>query len=86
MISLTTKISLRTVKYNIAKIKQQGKVEDRSRSGHLPSMITRHLVNKQITTKELTEKLLQTEMQPVPGKGRSRNFFYFFLNFCKNPE
>ena len=43
-ISPTTKISLRTVKYNIAKIRQQGRVENRSPSGHLPSMITRHLV------------------------------------------
>ena len=32
-ISRTTKSSFRTVKYNIAKIKQQGRVEDRPRSG-----------------------------------------------------
>ena len=32
-ISRTTKISFRTIKYNTAKIKEQGRVEDRPRSG-----------------------------------------------------
>ena len=66
-ISRTTKTSLRTVKYNIAKIKQQSRIEDRPRSGRprkltindnkaLNQWIQR---NKQITTKELAEKLLE---------------------------
>ena len=65
--SRTTKISLRIIKYNIAKIKQQGRVEDRPRSGRLrkPTISDNEALcqwtqcNKQIITKELTEKLLQ---------------------------
>ena len=71
--SPTTKISLRTVKYNIAKTKQQGRVEDRSRSDRpckltindneaLSQWIQR---NKQITTKELAENLLQNREMDV---------------------
>ena len=66
-ISRTTKISLRTVKDNSAKIKQQGRVEDRPRSGR-PRKLTINdnkalsqwtQRNNQITTKELAEKLFQ---------------------------
>ena len=66
-ISRITKILLRTVKYNIAKIKQQSRIEDRPRSDR-PRQLTindRKALsqwirdNKEITTKELAEKLLQ---------------------------
>ena len=64
-IALLTKIPISTVKYNIAKIKEQGTIEDRPRSGRpcklgkddniaLGQWIRR---NKEITTKELVEKL-----------------------------
>ncbi|CAF4496751.1 unnamed protein product [Rotaria sp. Silwood2] len=67
IIARITKIPLRTVKYNIDKIKKQGSVEDRPRSGRplkinsddnkaLGQWIRR---NNETTTKELAEKLLQ---------------------------
>lgn len=66
-ISRITKIPLGTVKYNIAKIKQQGTIEERPRSGRphtltindnkaLGQWIRR---NNETTTQELAEKLLQ---------------------------
>jgi len=62
-----TKISLRTVKYNIKKIKQQGTIEDRPRKGRprkitvsdnkaLGQWIRR---NNEATSKELAQKLLR---------------------------
>ena len=68
-----TKIPLRTVKYNIAKIKQQSRIEDRLRSDRLrkptinDSMALSQWIcrNKQITTKELAEKLLQNREADV---------------------
>ncbi|CAF4570314.1 unnamed protein product [Rotaria sp. Silwood2] len=67
MIALITKISPETMKYNINKIKKQGSVEDRPRSGQplkinsgdsktLGQWIRR---NNETTTKELAGKLLQ---------------------------
>ena len=58
--------SLRTVKYNIRKIKQQGTIEDRPSKGR-PRMVTASdsialgqwiKRNKEATSKELTQKLL----------------------------
>jgi len=65
-ISRITKIPLRTVKYNITKIKQQGTIEDRPRKGR-PCKITasdskafgqRIRRNNEATSKELAQKLL----------------------------
>jgi transposase len=66
-IARLTKISIRTIKYNIAKIKQQGTVDDRIRTGRprkvssadnkaLGQWIRR---NNEITAKEMAQKLLQ---------------------------
>jgi transposase len=65
-IARITKIPLRTVKYNIAKIKEQGTIEDRPRQGR-PRKITANdnqalgqwiRRNNEITSQELSEKLL----------------------------
>ena len=72
-ISRTTKISFRIAKYNIANIKQQGRVEDRPRSGRPRKLIINDnktlsqwiQCNKQVTTKELAEKLLENRYVDV---------------------
>ena len=73
MIARITKISLRTVKYNINKTKKQGSVEDRLLSGR-PSKINSDddkalgqwiRRNNETTTKEIAEKLLQQRGQHV---------------------
>ena len=65
-IARITKITVGTVKYNIGKIKGQGTIEDRPRSGR-PRKITSndHIAlgqwirrNNEITSKELAQKLL----------------------------
>jgi transposase len=65
-IARMTKIPLRTIKYNIAKIKEQGTIEDRPRLGR-PRKITANdnqalgqwiRRNNEITSQELSEKLL----------------------------
>ena len=65
-ISRMTKISIRTVNYNIKKIKEQGTIEDRSRQGR-PRKITgtdnialgqRIRRNNESSAKQLAHKLL----------------------------
>jgi transposase len=72
-IARLTKIPLRTVKYNITKIKQQGTIEDRPRSGR-PRKITAAdnkaigqwiRRNKEVTAKEIAEKLNQERGRQV---------------------
>ena len=66
-IARMTKIPLRTIKYNIAKIKEQGTIEDRSRSGRPRKMTANDNQalgqwirrNNEITSQELAEKLLR---------------------------
>ena len=65
-ISRMTKIPLRTVKYNTTKIKQQGTIEDRPRSGRHRKITTRDSIvlgqwirrDKEAISKELAQKLL----------------------------
>ena len=65
-ISRITKTSLRTVKYNIRKIKQQGTIEDRPRKGRPRTIAASDSIaldqwirrNNEATSKELAQKLL----------------------------
>ena len=65
-ISPITKTPLRTVKYNITRIKQQGTTEDRPREGRLRKVTASDSIargqwirrNNEATPKELTPKLL----------------------------
>ena len=65
-ISRITKTPLRTVKYNIRKIKQQGTIEDRLREGRPRTITASDSIalgqwirrNNEATSKELTQKLL----------------------------
>ena len=65
-ISRITKTPLRTVKYNITKIKQQGTIEDRPRKGRSRKITGSDSIalgqwirrNNEATSKELTQKLL----------------------------
>jgi len=68
-ISRITKIPLRTVKYNIKKIQQQGTIEDRPHQGRPRKITLNHSKaigqwiqrNNELTSKELAQKLIYSQ-------------------------